>query len=256
MVTLPDLAEQISVQLRTVRFGRPLQVHAVATSTNDLARDLASGGAGEGAAVLALEQSRGRGRLGRVWASPPGGLYLSVVLRPAFSPARWPLIGVACSLGAAAAAEAHARAPVRLKWPNDLLLDGGKVGGILVEAGGDAAVCGIGLNVLLPSGSGMGPEGATWLAVRNPDVSLNSLAPDVLFEFECRYVKLGVDPGALLAEWRARAVTLGRTVHVEVAEPFDGVAEDIDTDGALLVRTASGIRRVLAGDVVMSDGRR
>jgi len=91
METATDLAAQISAQLRTVHFGRPLHVHVVATSTNDLARDLASGGAGEGAAVLALEQSHGRGRLGRVWASPPGGLYLSVVLRPAFSPARWRL---------------------------------------------------------------------------------------------------------------------------------------------------------------------
>ena len=255
METATDLAAQISAQLRTVHFGRPLHVHVVATSTNDLARDLAAGGAKEGTAVLALEQSRGRGRLGRGWVSPPGGLYLSVVLRPALPPERWPLIGLALSLGAAAAAAVHGRAPVRLKWPNDLLLDGRKVGGILVEAVGDAAVCGIGLNVLPPSGSGMGPEGATWLAVRNPDVSLNSLAPDVLLECERWYMKLGVDPGALLAEWRARTVTLGRAVRVAVAAPFDGVAEDIDTDGALLVRTASGLRRVLAGDVVMSDGR-
>jgi len=293
-VTATDLAAQLSAQLRTVRFGRPLHVHAVATSTNDLALELVEQGAAEGTAALALAQSHGRGRLGRRWVSPPGGLYLSVVLRPSLPPGRWPLIGLACSLGTAAAAERHARSPVRLKWPNDLLVDGGKVGGILVEAARGAVVCGIGLNVTLPSEppagfnsdsprptrsgpmsrgwSGGGPQApsgsvqddsphgivmpteAAWLAARNPDVSVRSLVPDVLLECERRYLLLAVDPAAVIIEWRTRTVTLGRTVHVEAGEPVDGVAEDIDADGALLVRTVSGLRRVVAGDVTISDG--
>jgi BirA family biotin operon repressor/biotin-[acetyl-CoA-carboxylase] ligase len=281
MDDLTALAGRISADLRTTRFGRPMHVRALVASTNDLARELAAGGAGEGTAVLALEQSHGRGRLGRRWQSPPGGLYLSIVLRPTFPIERWPLIGLACALAAASAAERHAGVPVRLKWPNDLLLDEQKkVGGILVEAAGDAAVCGIGLNVLPPtrrsttsdpiesspmhSGStrsgtssnspagprdSLVPSEATWLGLWNPGLALESLVPDVLLECERRYQSLLADPEAVLAEWRTRAVTLGQTVHVEAGEPLDGVAEDIDAGGALLLRTSSGIRRVPAGDV-------
>ena len=281
------VAAEISARLRTERFGRPLSVHGSVTSTSDFARDLARSGAAEGTAVLALEQTHGRGRLGRPWVSPPGGVYVSLVLRPAIPVDRWPLIGLACALGAAAAAEAHAGAPVRVKWPNDLLLDEGKVGGILVEVAGDAAVCGIGLNVIptaersptfdspasRPARSGTswnGSEGsvdnppggvvmstkAAWLAMRNSAVSVAAVVADILFECERRYATLGTDPGAILMEWRARTETLGRTVRVEAAEPFDGVAEDIDTDGALLVRTTTGLRRVLAGDVVATERSR
>jgi BirA family biotin operon repressor/biotin-[acetyl-CoA-carboxylase] ligase len=261
------LAATITASLRTEQFGRSLHVQAVATSTNDLARELAAAGAPEGTAVLALEQSAGRGRLGRRWASPPGGLYLSVVLRPRIPLERWPLVGLAASLGAAEAVDKHlhpdVQAPghtVRLKWPNDLQLDGLKVGGILVEVSGDAAICGIGLNIIPPTRSGpswtspnrsVDMHGATWLGTRNHAVTVAGLAQDVLYECERRYVALGDDPAAILAEWRVRAVTLGQPVRVEVpGPPIEGVAEDIDVAGALLVRTASGIRRVLAGDVV------
>jgi BirA family biotin operon repressor/biotin-[acetyl-CoA-carboxylase] ligase len=159
-------------------------------------------------------------------------------------------------------------ASVRLKWPNDLLLDGGKVGGILVEAAGGDAVCGIGVNITPPlerhAASGpedpvasiASPREAVWLAERKPDVSVVALVPDVLLECERRYDALGADPGALLAEWRARTVTLGQRVSIAGPTPVDGIAEDIAADGALLVRTAGGLRRVVVGDVVMGDVRR
>src|SRR3970282_1740053 len=86
-------------QLGTSRFGRPLHVIPRVTSTNDVARSLAEDGAGEGTAVLALEQSGGRGRLGRSWASPPGGVYLSVVLRPSLDVARWSVLSLAVAVG-------------------------------------------------------------------------------------------------------------------------------------------------------------
>ncbi|HEY6102508.1 MAG TPA: biotin--[acetyl-CoA-carboxylase] ligase [bacterium] len=282
-----NLANQISARLRTARFGRPLQVHTLVTSTNDVAQELASGGAGEGTAVVALEQSRGRGRLGRRWESPPGGLYLSIVLRPSFPMARWPLIGLACSLGAAAAAEVHGGAPVRVKWPNDLLLDGKKLGGVLVETTGDAAVCGIGLNVI-PSWVRVGSPGsvqpaagapstrsgpsstspsespntvatvpaqAAWLTERNPSASLPAIVLDLLLECERRYDSLKVDPAPTLTEWRAKSVTLGGRVYIEGTTPIEGIAEDIDMDGALLVRVDSGLRRVVAGAITNSGGR-
>lgn len=282
-----NLADQISARLRTARFGRPVHVYEIVTSTNDVARTLATDGAGEGTTVLALEQSRGRGRLGRTWQSPPGGLYLSVVLRPAFPMERWPLIGLACSLGAVAAAETHGGAPVRVKWPNDLLLDGRKLGGVLVEATAEAVVCGIGLNVV-PSWERAGPPGsvqpavgapptrsgpsstsptespntvatvpaqAAWLTERNPSASLPAIVLDLLLECERRYDWLRAEPAAILAEWRAKSMTLGGRVYVEGTTPIEGIAEDIDMDGALLVRTDSGLRRVVAGEITNGGGR-
>lgn len=248
MTVEPILAEEIAERLRTVRFGRPLQVHRRVTSTNDLARMLAAGGAPEGTAVIASEQSHGRGRLGRRWTSPAGGLYFSIVLRPLLPRERWSLISLAAAVGAAAGAEAVAGVPIKVKWPNDLLLDGDKVGGILVEAAEETAVCGIGINVIPPAG-GTREAQAAWLAVRNPQLSLTALASEVLLECERRYVRLYEDAPAVLAEWRSRSATLGRHVHVAGPEEIDGIAEDVDESGALLVRTAEGVRRVLAGDV-------
>jgi BirA family biotin operon repressor/biotin-[acetyl-CoA-carboxylase] ligase len=195
---------------------------------------------------------------------------------------RWPLIGLACSLGAAAAGERHAGVPVRLKWPNDLLLDGRKLGGILVETTGDAAVCGIGLNVTYPLERTVAPGSVqsavsaiptrsgpsstsrsersntdvfaqmAWLADRNPSVSLVVVVADLLLECERRYISLSADPAAVLTEWRAKSVTLGGRVYIEGTTPVEGIAEDIDIDGALLVRTGAGLRRVVAGEITIS----
>lgn len=117
-------------------------------STNDDARELARSGAPHGTAVAARRQSAGRGRRGHAWASDEGNLYLSVVLRPGVAPARLPGLAPACGVGVAGALrELVPAADVRLKWPNDLLAGGRKLGGILVEVERDAAVCGVGVNV-------------------------------------------------------------------------------------------------------------
>lgn len=122
-------------------------------STNDVARELAEKGAAHGTAVAARRQTAGRGRRGHAWASPAGNLYLSVLLRPGIAPSRLPGLAAACGLGALDGLGAVTDSnEVQLKWPNDLLARGRKLGGILVEAGRDArgttfAVCGIGINL-------------------------------------------------------------------------------------------------------------
>lgn len=122
-------------------------------STNDVARELAEKGAAHGAAVAARRQTAGRGRRGHAWESPRGNLYLSVLLRPDVTPSRLPGLAAACGLGALDGLDVLelSNAP-QLKWPNDLLACGLKLGGILVEAGRDSAgspfaVCGIGINM-------------------------------------------------------------------------------------------------------------
>ena len=229
-------------QLGTSRFGRPLHVIPRVTSTNDVARSLAADGAGEGTAVLGLEQSGGRGRLGRSWASPAGGLYLSVILRPSLPVLLWPVLSLAAAVGSAEGIEAAAGMPVKLKWPNDLLVDARKVGGILLDSGAGFAVAGIGINV--GASPGTLPEGAVSI-----DVALAPLARAVLQHLESAIDAVYADPAGTIRHWKARNVTLGRPVHVTGAEVIEGVAEDIDRDGALVVRTPSGVRRVVAGDV-------
>lgn len=242
MRMLPDLAAEITSHLPTERFGRPLHVYERVTSTNDLAKRLAEEGASEGTAVLALEQTAGRGRLGRLWASPRGGMYLSVVLRPALAADRWSLLGIAVAVGSASAAESLAGTPITLKWPNDLLLETRKVGGILVEAGPTFAVAGIGINAAVPPDL-LPPDAASL------NVELPPLVCEILRGVEHAVAMLPADAAGLLAQWRRRSATLGRHVRVVGREEVVGIAEDIDADGALLLRTAQGVRRVLAGDV-------
>jgi len=245
MTRRPDLGALIA-DLPTARFGRPLFVHESVPSTNDLARRLAEEGAGEGTAVLALEQTRGRGRLGRSWASPPGGLYLSVVLRPRLPPARWPLLSLAVALGAASGAAEASRQQVMLKWPNDLVTSGAKVGGILLEAAADHAVAGIGINASSPPAA-LPPWGGVL------GVALPPLLRAVLVHVEQSVDLVYAEAGQVLDRWRARCLTLGRHVRVLGAEVVEGVAEDIDGDGALVVRTHSGARRIVAGDVSVRE---
>jgi len=235
----------LTADLPTARFGRPLYLHESVPSTNDVARRLAEEGAGEGTAVLARTQSQGRGRLGRSWASPPGGLYLSVVLRPHLPPARWPLLSLAVALGAAAGAEEVSRTTVELKWPNDLIAGGGKVGGVLLEAGADHAVAGIGINAAPAAAL---PPGAVALGVPLPP-----LVRAVLVHVEGSVDLAYTDPGKMLARWRPRCLTLGRRVRVVGTDIVEGVAEDVDEDGALIVRTRAGVRRIVAGEVSVRD---
>jgi len=218
-------------------------------STNDDARALALVGAPAGTAVLARRQTHGRGRAGRAFASPEGGMYLSVVLRPLLAPAQWGLLSLAAALDVALALRATGF-PVDVKWPNDLLLGGRKVGGILAEARVDRdgfVVVGIGLNLE------RAPEdvpGATALAAHAPPPDARALATRIAEALVARVAALERDgPEATLAGLRATCATLGRKVSWEKGE---GVAVDVAEDGALVVQDKEGRRhRVLAGDVVI-----
>jgi len=178
------------------------------TSTQDIARPLPIG-----SVVVAEHQTAGRGRLDRRWESPPGtALLVSFVLPPN------PLLSLAAGVAAAEACGDH----VRLKWPNDLLLRGAKVGGILVEARAAKSICGIGINLT------WAPEGAATL---NQD--RDRLLEKLRVELE-RWSS--ATPVAVLARWRELSDTLGRRVRVEMAgRVVVGIAEDIGDNGELIV---------------------
>jgi BirA family transcriptional regulator, biotin operon repressor / biotin---[acetyl-CoA-carboxylase] ligase len=234
-------------------------------STNRLAADLARAGAPDGLVVVADHQTAGRGRRGRRWESRPGGsLLVSVVLRPVP-----PLVTLAAGVAAAEACEAVAGRPVRLKWPNDLLVDGHrKLGGILSELVGDAAVVGLGVNLtwappgaasLGPSGPGSGPgsgmagpsgpgSGVAGPSGPGSGVAGPEVDRDVLL---AAYLDGLARPDGLLDRYRARCETLGRRVRVELpGETVEGRATDVDEEGRLVVDG----RRIGAGDVVHLHG--
>ena len=196
---------------------------ASAPSTQDAARDLPAG-----TVVVADRQTAGRGRLGRRWEAPSGTALLASFVLPAR-----PLASLAAGV---AAADCCGEA-VRLKWPNDLLLDGRKLGGILVERRGERCLVGIGINL------SWAPPGAARLeADREQLLQRLALALERWFAAE---------DGEILAAWRKRADTLGRRVRVELpGESFEGTAEELAEDGSLIVDG----RPVTAGDVIHLRG--
>lgn len=230
--------------------GCAVHREASVDSTNRAARRWAAQGAPHGAAVVALAQTAGRGRLGRHWESPAGaGLYLSLVLRPGPQSPVWPSLTFRAALAAADACQAACGLRPAIKWPNDLVLSGRKISGILLEREGDAAVCGIGINVRQRAGD-FPPElrgrAGSLEALSGRSVSLDALERALLASLEAR-----MDAPGWKADYTAQCVTLGRTVRVLAPDgAFDGFAEGLDDVGALLVRDEAGqVRRVLAGDV-------
>jgi BirA family biotin operon repressor/biotin-[acetyl-CoA-carboxylase] ligase len=242
------------------RLGSPLHLFQRIGSTSDEAHRLAREGAPHGTAVVAEAQTAGRGRRGRAWSSPEGrNLYLSLILRPvALPPPRAPELTFVAAVAGCQALVDHG-VDCRIKWPNDLLFQGKKLGGILTElhATGDridSVIVGIGLNVnLLASelpeellATATSARQALGRPVDRAGVLVSLLS--ALGEAERLHQQEGFE--AIREAWRARSATLGQQVRVRTTrEVLEGEAVDLDLDGALLVRTARGTERVVAGDV-------
>jgi BirA family biotin operon repressor/biotin-[acetyl-CoA-carboxylase] ligase len=250
--------ETFEARLAARTFGRRLVYEPTVASTMDVARREAEAGCPEGAVVLADEQTAGRGRLGRSWLSPPGdNLYLTVVLRP--SPARLRRLSVVSGLAVAEAVERVTGLETRLKWPNDVLVAGKKVAGILIESelAGDEirfALVGAGINVNLDvSRIEELRDIATSLAAEvGRRVSREELLAALLGRLEELYLapEDADEPHRL---WRERLETLGRSVRVQFGEQVEeGLAEDVAADGSLILRRRDGsVVRIEAGDVTL-----
>jgi BirA family biotin operon repressor/biotin-[acetyl-CoA-carboxylase] ligase len=222
-----------------------------AGSTNDEAARLAEAGAAEGTVVWAREQTGGRGRRGRHWASPLGNLYSSAVLRPDCPAARAAELGFVAALAVADIVPAGRE--LRLKWPNDVLVDGGKVAGILPEsaigAGGTAehVVMGIGVNVgFAPSLPEMRYPGACLGGT--VEAALERLTAALAARL-AHWRREGFEP--VRAEWLAKAGPLGLEVDVRLGDELvRGRFAGMDREGALLLDTVTGPRRIVAGELL------
>ena len=258
---------RFTARLGTRRIGRALLLRAESRSTNDDAWDAVASGAADGTVVIADHQTRGRGREGRVWHDVPGrGLALSIVLYPGCDRGAFVTAPLVAGLALAQALDTLG-VDAELKWPNDLLLGGRKLAGLLCESrrradGTTAFVIGTGVNVTQGEGD-FPPElraQATSLALAGHDLDREHLAAAFLNALEPRWDEHRAGDGrAALDAWRARARFWGGPVSVRTPSGIvAGTAIALADDGALIVRDATGADvRVLAGDVTLeSSGER
>ncbi|MDD5135740.1 MAG: biotin--[acetyl-CoA-carboxylase] ligase [Candidatus Omnitrophica bacterium] len=266
LLNIPDrlIPSEIKWKLKTRLFGKEIISYKSVDSTNDIAYGLAEKGLKEGSVILAEEQERGKGRHGRSWISPPkSGIYLSAILRPQIAPSEISKVTLLAAVAAAKAIRDVTGLQAMIKWPNDILVNHKKVCGILIEmkAEQDTAVfvvIGIGVNVNTPVKQL--PKGASSLreelknGAREECISRIELARKLIERLEEDYFLLKKDGfKPIMDEWKHMTDMLGSRVKVVLQNrTFEGLAHNIDPDGALVVRRDAGtLEKILSGDIVM-----
>lgn len=260
LISSPDrlLPLEVSRQLNTKFIAKKIHYFLAVSSTMDIALELGIKGCQEGTLVLAETQTKGRGRLGRHWFSPKyKGIYLSLILKPKILPNQAPIFTLLAAVSICSAIKEIVGLDAQIKWPNDIIIQHKKLGGILTELSAEMdevrfIVIGIGINV--NNEKKTLPVGAISLkSIKLENINRIELLQEILRKLEVNYL-LFQKKGSktIIDKWRDYNITLGRRVKVIChKEHLEGVAVDIDTDGGLLVRKDSGIiEKVMAGDVV------
>ena len=253
-----DLSSEIIISYLTTReIGRCLVYRAKVSSTMETALEQVLLGAPNGMVIVAGTQENGKGRFDRRWISPEGGIYLSIILYPP-GPILSSLTMLA-SLAARDSIEEVSGIKTGIKWPNDVLIDGKKVCGILAVSGespskGTYAIVGIGINTGLDPGAypEIAETGTGLNTVSGKQVSRKNLLCSLLVNFEKRYARL-CEGESQLGEWSEALVTLGQKVTVKTgSKTFNGAAESVDAEGCLRLRLEDGELKVIpAGDVTL-----
>ncbi len=256
----PFNAHEIKSLLTTELVGRNLHFRSSVDSTNTLAAALAKDGAPDGTVVVADSQRSGRGRLGRRWHSPEGvNIYTSVVLRPAIPPHEAHHFTFLAGVAVAGAVEEYSKVRPVLKWPNDILVDGRKLGGILTELSSEAdrvnfIVVGIGLNVNMDTKRL--PDDVSGVATSLKDItgrehSRAEVLAGLYSSLEKWYKRFQKDGfHVVLRRWKEYFGFEGRRIVVKGREVIEGVCMGVDGDGTLVVTLPSGTsRKVVAGDL-------
>jgi len=251
-------ASLITEGLNTTLIGQNVLYYQSLPSTMDEARRVIRQGAREGTVIIAGEQTRGRGRRQRTWLTPAGNIALSIILYPNIK--TLPYLIMIASLAAAQSIESVTGIKTQIKWPNDILINGKKVGGILIEnevkANKVSSIIGIGINVDLNvvSYTEIADTAVSLKTEAGKDDLLVKIIRSLLIEFEKLYRQLP-EGKAIFEAWRDRLVTLGKKVRATIGTgTIEGIAEDVDESGALVIRGADGrLRKVVAGDVTLQE---
>lgn len=259
----PDklLPTEILHNLKTSLFGKDIIHFQEIGSTQDVARTMAVRGAPEGTLIVTEGQTHGRGRMGRVWISPQGvGLYASLILRPRISPSDAPKMTLMAAVAIANAIETTSSLKAQIKWPNDVLVGGKKVAGVLTEIDAEmdmthAVILGIGVNVnndVFPQAL---RDRMTSLKVETgKEISRLGLLQTLLLELENLYQGFAKKGFCFLLDlWKKKDMTIGAPVKVVLmGREIMGQAMDIDCEGALLLRDEKGDNhRILSGDLTL-----
>ena len=249
----------ITKGLETRFVGQRVICYPSVTSTMEVAKREARQGAAGGTVILADEQTAGKGRLKRVWLSPRGSIALSIILYPSL--ASLSSLIMPAALAVVHSIEAATGLKSQIKWPNDILINGRKVCGILIESDiqGDTVnytIVGIGINVNLRLADfpEIQPIATSLSDELGRDVERLSVICCLLVEIERLYLALSAG-GSIYEEWRDSLVTLGRRVRVKTGQTmYEGVAESVASDGSLLLRGLDGnLTKIVAGDVTLRD---
>ena len=260
LISSPDrlFSSEISRQLNTKFIGKKIYYYDSISSTMDMALQLGLKGSPEGTLVVAETQTKGRGRLGRDWFSPKyKGIYLSLILRPKILPNQASILTLFSAVSVCEAIREKTDLDIKIKWPNDLLLDNHKLGGILTELSAEMdevhfIAIGIGLNVNNDKKTLV--AGAISLKkYAGEDTNRVELLREILHKMEVNYL-LFQEKGSLpiIEKWQDYNITLGRRTKILSHQKYiEGEAVDIDIDGGLLIRDDQGfIQKVMAGDAM------
>jgi BirA family transcriptional regulator, biotin operon repressor / biotin---[acetyl-CoA-carboxylase] ligase len=261
LIGRPDrlIPEELKDGLKTRFLGKDVFAYESLDSTNDTAYKLAENGEKEGTIVVAERQKKGRGRQGRNWLSPKGGIYLSCILRPEIEPKEVAKITLVSAVALCISIREIANIQAMIKWPNDIIIKGRKVCGILTEMKAeqdkvDFLIVGIGVNV--DTHLNLLPKGATSLVKESENKFSKVALTKRIFENLEHYVLLFKKEGfkKVREEWRDLSATVGHRVKIHCHDGrIEGQALDVDKDGALVVRLDSGIqKRILSGDVILA----
>jgi biotin-[acetyl-CoA-carboxylase] ligase BirA-like protein len=258
---------KVKAGMQTLTIGQTIHFFRELTSTNDMAKELALIEAKEGTVIVAETQTQGRGRLGRKWVSPKGGLWFSIILRPRISVEDARKLTLVMSVAVAKTLSKMFNLEAEIKWPNDVLIEGRKVCGILTEANTiekrlNFIVVGVGTNAnfnLQDLPVNIRDSSTTLKEELNNEIDCQAFLRGLLEETE-RYYKAFIEGEfkAVLAEWRHFAKFLGSQIKVtSLDETIEGWATDIDENGALIIKlTDQTIRKVFSGDVTICKVKR
>lgn len=251
--------QELKAFRRTAWVGGTIIYYQVTDSTNTQAKYLAEEGASHGTLVVAGRQEAGRGRRGRFWESPEkDGIFMTVILRPEFEPKKASMLTLVAAMAVAKAIQKMLDLPAKIKWPNDIVLNGKKICGILTEMNTEIetinyVVIGIGINVSNQKFENEAASIATSLAMESgKQIHRAKLINAVWEQFEDYYGRFCAagNLSCIEEEYDKCLVNMDRQVHIlDPKEPFDGVARGIANTGELIVETEDGIRRVSSGEV-------
>lgn len=263
LIETPDrlFGHELAALLKGKVFGQQVIYREKVTSTNELAKELAQKGTAQGTVVIAEEQTGGKGRLGRVWYSPPGqGLWFSVILRPEINPVDASKLTLMSAVAVARTIRELTGIPAGIKWPNDVLIDQRKVCGILVEMSAEIdkinyIVVGVGVNVSLDEAKIPAEIDGVAISLAELEklkVTRVELLAALLNNLDNLYEEfLAGKFKEILTYWKEMSITLNRWVRVMSGnEAEEGIAFDLDDDGALILMKEDGsVKRILSGDV-------